>query len=320
MPKVLVSGSAGYIASVLIPELLSQGYTVHGIDNLFYGQQQTNFGTGFTFEQIDVRDTQHVKKNLDKFDVIFWLAALVGPVCDKNQENAKNAIETNFESVEQLVKIASPNQRIILPTTNSFYGQSDVICTEESPIKPLSLYAQTKRDGEKAILKHPKATSMRLATVAGSTGGRMRLDLLVNDFVYKAYFDRKLMIHEGHRKRNYVCIKDVANIFVKLIDRPESYQQIYNLGCDSANCTKKELVLEIAKQLDFNILFPKSAGKHKDVDNRDYIVSSKKLEEQLGLKACLGLSYMISDLIQYYARMPRNSFERRHMIRGFRNA
>ena len=315
MSKVLVTGSAGYLANILIPELMGLGHTVIGIDNLMYNHKQSNYGRGFEFHNVDVRDKQVVWPHLQKVDIVIPCAALVGmPVCNRLP---KEATETNFEAIEQMVGIMSPNQRLIYLNSNSAYGKGGPIAlTEDSPVRPLSLYAQTKMDGERVAMKHPQATTFRLATVFG-VSSRMRLDLLVNDFTYKAFFEKRVCLYEPHFRRNYVHIKDVARILIASIERSDMHGQVYNLGCDEVNCTKKELALQIAKHLDFNIIM--GTGHKKDPDGRDYIVSSAKLA-CMGFKARLDLDYGINELINLFSTMPKRGKERGYLVRGCKNA
>ena len=247
---VLVSGGAGYIGSVLSPILLSKGYEVCVIDNLMYGQtsilscasyQKFNFING------DALDEALIKKEVAKADIIIPLAALVGaPLCKKNPKLARMI---NFEAVKMIRDFASSSQIFIFPNTNSGYGigEKDVMCDENSPLNPISQYGIDKVEAEKYLLDKGNAVTFRLATVFG-VSSRMRLDLLVNDFTYRAFKDKFIVLFEEHFRRNYIHIRDVAKGFLHAIENYEKMKgQVYNMGLSSANLTKRELANMIKK-------------------------------------------------------------------------
>lgn len=308
MSNILITGGAGYIGSALIPDLLAKGHQLTVIDNFMY--KQTSIATEIRNKKLDlifgdVRDEDLMKKLLKNADVIIPLAAIVGaPACDKDPMLAK---AVNRDSLLRLFKQVSTNQRIIMPTTNSAYGSGDVdhFCDENSPLNPISTYAQDKVLIEKALTNLENFTSFRLATVFGLSP-RMRLDLLVNNFVFRALTDKFIIIFEGHFKRNYIHILDVVSAFNLAIDNAKDFSnQIFNVGLSDANISKKELCEEIKKFVkDFTYL---EAPLGKDPDQRNYIVSNKKIEN-LGFKARYSLQDGISELVKGLKMYDYNDF------------
>lgn len=276
--KILVTGGAGYIGSILTPTLLAAGHSVTVLDNFMFRPQSLADCCSYdTFEVVrgDARDERLVTKLMKDADVIIPLAALVGaPLC-KNDEVGTQT--TNEDAVKMICRLASGQQRILLPVTNSGYGigESGKFCTEESPLRPISLYGVTKVEAEKAVLDRGNCISFRLATVFGMAP-RMRVDLLVNDFVYRAVHDRAVVIFEGLFKRNYIHIRDVARVFMHGLENFEAMQgRPYNVGLDEANLSKLELCAEIKKQLPQFVYLEAPIGE--DPDKRDYIVSNARL-------------------------------------------
>jgi nucleoside-diphosphate-sugar epimerase len=306
--KVLVTGGAGYIGSVLVGHLLRKNHSVTVLDNLFYrvhGLYQYCAEEGFAFVRGDVRDEALVRELLVRHDVIISLAGLVGmPACDRDPVNART---TNYESIELLNRLRSPSQWIIYPCTNSGYGtkSGEVYCTEETPLEPVSLYGITKVQAEKLLLESPNTVSLRLATVFG-VSPRLRLDLLVNDFTYRAVKDRFLVLYEKHFKRNYVHIEDVARAFCYVIENFEQMTgEAYNVGLSNANLNKEELALRIKQYVPE--LYIHFADVAKDPDKRNYIVSNAKIERK-GFVATHSLDEGIQQLIKAYRMMPSDSF------------
>ena len=219
--KILITGGAGYIGSILTPTLLAKGYEVTVLDSFMFGQNSLADCCQYdTFDVVrgDCRNESLIKELLQDADVIIPLAALVGaPLCSRDEVGTRTI---NYEAVKLICDLASPQQRILMPVTNSGYGigESGKFCTEESPLRPISLYGTTKVDAEKAVLERENSITFRLATVFGMSP-RMRVDLLVNDFVYRAFYDRAVVIFEGHFKRNYIHIRDVAKVFVHRIEK-----------------------------------------------------------------------------------------------------
>jgi len=306
--NVLITGGAGYLGSVITGHLLESGYNVTCLDNLSYGQKsllQYSNNQNFDFVYGDVRDIKLLEKIVPKFDVIIPLAAIVGmPGCNAKPEDA---ISINKEAIILLNGVRKPNQKLIFPTTNSGYGTKtgEVYCTEETPLEPISLYGKTKADAEKHLLESKKpAITLRLATVFGISP-RMRIDLLVNDFVLKALRDGYIVIYQKDFKRNYVHIKDVARCFEHCIvnfDKMEG--QTYNVGLDDANLSKAELAEAIKKFVPkFEIVY-KEVGE--DPDKRNYIVSNKKLVDT-GFKCKYSLEDGINELIKGYSILLKNN-------------
>ena len=298
MKKVLITGGAGYIGSTLAEYLLDCGYLVTSFDNLLYRQQSMNHlfkRQNFKFVFGDVRDTKLLKSEVEKHDIIIPLAAVVGmPAC---RSNPQLAIDINYKQILDIVDFSNKDQKIILPNTNSQYGSSNEIVTEDSPYKPLSLYAETKCDAESALLKSGNGISLRLATVFGLSA-RMRMDLLVNDFVYKALTDGYLLLFEGHFTRNYIHVQDIARTFKFMIDNYESCNgQAFNVGLSSANMSKLQLANKIKEHIPSLVI--KQDDFKEDLDKRNYIVSNEKIESR-GWNAIYDLDYGIDQLIKAY--------------------
>lgn len=276
--KILITGGAGYIGSVLTPILLAKGYKVTVLDNFMFRQNSLADCCQYdTFEivQGDCRNEGLMTELLKDSDVIIPLAALVGaPLCRRDEIGTRTI---NQEAVEMICRLASPQQRILMPVTNSGYGigEAGKYCTEESPLRPISLYGVTKVEAEKAVLERENSITFRLATVFGMSP-RMRVDLLVNDFVYRAVNDRAVVIFEGHFKRNYIHIRDVAKVFLHGIENFETMKgKPYNVGLEDANLSKLELCAEIQKYLPKFVYLEAPIGE--DPDKRDYIVSNQRI-------------------------------------------
>jgi nucleoside-diphosphate-sugar epimerase len=298
--KILVTGGAGYIGSVLVPKLLAAGHGVTVLDNFMFGQStlaECCAHDAFEVVRGDCRDEGLVRKLLTKADAAIPLAALVGaPLC-KNDPIGTRTI--NQDAVEMLCRLASPAQRILMPVTNSGYGigEKDKHCTEDTPLRPISLYGITKVAAEKAVLERENSVTFRLATVFGMSP-RMRMDLLVNDFVYRAVHDRAVVIFEGHFKRNYIHIQDVARVFLYALDNFEKMRgRPYNVGLDDANLSKIELCRVIQKHLPQFVFTEAPIGE--DPDKRDYIVSNARLAST-GFQPEWSLDRGIRELIKGY--------------------
>ena len=304
-PRILVTGGAGYLGSILVPTLLARGCAVTVVDNFLYGQTSLLdccANENFTVLRGDVRDERLMLPLLKKADVIMPLACLVGaPLCAQKPAEAR---AINLDAILMLLKNASKAQKFISPTTNSGYGvgQAGVHCTEETPMNPISLYGVLKVELEKALLD-AGAISLRLATVCGISP-RMRLDLLVNDFTYRAVTDRFVVLFEAHFKRNYIHVRDVARAFVHALDHFDAMKgQPYNVGLSDANLSKMELCLEIQKQIpEFTIM---EAPVGKDPDQRNYVVSNAKIEAT-GYHPQVSIQRAIAELIQGYQIIRRN--------------
>jgi len=306
--RILITGGAGYIGSVLTPTLLAKGYTVTVLDNLMYRQNSLLDccqSERFQIVRGDCRDEAVVKPLVAKADVILPLAALVGaPLCDQDRVAART---TNLDAIKMLCRMITPQQWVLLPTTNSGYGigEEGMFCTEETPLRPISLYGTTKVEAEKAVLERENSISFRLATVFGISP-RMRIDLLVNDFVYRAVHDRAVLLFEGHFKRNYIHIRDVARVFLHGLENFEAMKgKPYNVGLENANLSKLELCAEIKKQLPSFVYVEAPIGE--DPDKRDYIVSNARLMAT-GFKPEWSLSRGITELIKGYTILRSNQY------------
>jgi nucleoside-diphosphate-sugar epimerase len=302
---VLVTGAAGYIGCILIPQLLDRGYKVVALDT--YDRGDTTLAhvvANRNFEPVrgDARDEGLIKDLTSRADIAIPLAALVGaPLCKQDPIAAKT---TNYDAIVSLMKFMGKEQRILYPTTNSGYGigQKGVFCTEETPLNPISLYGVTKVDAEKAILDRGNGITLRLATVFGMAP-RMRIDLLVNDFTYRAVNDRAVVIFEGDAKRNYIHVRDVAKTFLHAIDKYDAMKgKPYNVGLSSANLSKLELCDKIREYIPEFVSLTAPIGE--DPDKRDYIVSNERLENT-GWVPDHTIDMGIQELIRGY-RMIRN--------------
>ena len=306
--KILVTGGAGYIGSILVPTLLGKGHEVIVVDNFMYSQQvllDCCYNKKLTIIRGDVRDKSLILKCMQNMDAIFPLACLTGaPLCSKDPIGAQT---TNFDAIKMILDMRRPDQKIIFPTTNSGYGvgQKGIFCTEETPLNPITLYGRLKVDIEKLVLSSGNSITLRLATVMG-VSPRMRLDLLVNDFTYRAVNDRFLVIFEPHFKRNYIHVRDVAKAFIHCLDNFEKMNgEPYNVGLSEANLSKWELCEEIKKQVpDFYFAEAKIG---EDPDKRDYIVSNDKIE-RAGFIPDYSLQQSIAELIKGYQVIKRNQF------------
>jgi nucleoside-diphosphate-sugar epimerase len=298
--KILITGGAGYIGSVLTPTLLGLGHEVTVLDNFYFRQNTLADCCQYdTFEVVrgDARDEALMKPLIAKADVIIPLAALVGvPLCNSDQIATQT---TNYDAVAMVCRVAARSQRIIMPVTNSGYGvgEKGKFCTEDTPLRPLSTYGITKVKAEEAVLGRENSISFRLATVFGMSP-RMRLDLLVNDFVYRAVNDRAVLIFEGHFKRNYIHIRDVVRAMIHGLDHFETMKgKAYNAGLEEANLSKLELCAVIKKQLPKFVYVEAPIGE--DPDKRDYIVSNQRLLGT-GFKTEWTLDRGIRELIKGY--------------------
>lgn len=298
MEEILITGGLGYIGSVLTDVLLKNNYKVKLIDNNFYKQNSLNnlyINKNLSVVNGDVRDFELMKSLIKKSDYVIPLAALVGaPICEKEPLAATSI---NKDSVYWLIKNLSTDQRIIMPTTNSAYGSGNEnnYCDENSKLNPLSRYARDKVEVENLLLSRNNVISLRLATVFGMSP-RMRLDLLVNDFVFRAVKDKFIVVFEGSFKRNYIHIRDVANCFIHCIKNFDLMKnEIFNVGLSEANLSKLELCFEIKKFLP-NFYYCESELSN-DPDQRNYIVSNQKIENT-GFNTEISLQDGIQELIK----------------------
>lgn len=298
--NVLITGGGGYLGSVMVPELLRLGHRVTVLDSFIFGQNSLLdccINENFNVVRGDARDENSLKLLLKDADYIFPLAALVGaPLCGRD---SVGTVTINRDAVASIARLASKEQRIIYPCTNSGYGigEKGQYCTEETPLKPISLYGRMKVEGEKLLLDRGNAVSLRLATVFGMSP-RMRIDLLVNDFTYRAVKDRFVIVFEGHFKRNYIHIRDVARAFMHAMENFDRMKnEPYNVGLSDANLSKLELCAKIKEHVPDFVYLEAPIGE--DPDKRDYIVSNEKIE-RTGFKPAYSLDMGIGELIKGY--------------------
>ena len=308
MAKILVTGGAGYIGSVLTPMLLREGHEVTVLDSFLYRQTSLIDCCGndaFRILRGDCRDEALVSRALDGQEFVIPLAAIVGfPACDNDRTAAKTV---NQDAVEMLLRLKAPEQKVIFPCTNSGYGlgQGQTYCTEESPISPITLYGRTKMAAEAAVLASGNAVAFRFATLFGASA-RMRTDLLVNDFVYRAVFDRTLVVFEGTFMRNYLHVRDAANAFLFAIDHfDEMKGQTFNCGLSDANLSKLELCEKIKEHVPSFVYLQAPVGE--DPDKRNYLISNEKIE-RLGYRTRYSLDFGIEELLKVYAILKKSSY------------
>lgn len=304
--NILVTGGAGYLGSTMVPDLLAAGHKVTVLDNFLFKQASLNHvchHPHFSVVKGDIRSADTMAQLLKKNDVVIPLAALVGaPMCNIDPVGAETI---NHGAISMMLKMLSPDQRVLMPTTNSAYGSGDEgnFCSETSPLNPISKYAIDKVAVEKELMQHPNAISFRLATVFGMSP-RMRIDLLVNDFTYRAVYDRAVVLFESHFKRNYIHVRDVSRVFQHGLNNFEALKgEIYNVGLSDANVSKRELCERIARQVEGFTFIDAQTGR--DPDQRNYIVSNKKIEAT-GYMPQFSLDAGIAELIKGFT-MIRNS-------------
>lgn len=305
---LLVTGGAGYLGSVLVPTLLAEGHEVTVVDSFLYGQTSLLdccYHPRLSIIRGDARDRAVMTRCLKTADAILPLASLTGaPVCDLDPQEAKSV---NLDAIAMLLELRSAQQRIVFPTTNSGYGigESHIYCTEETPLRPVSLYGQLKVEAERAVLDSGNSVTLRLATVFG-VSPRMRLDLLVNDFVYRAVTDGFLVLFQAHFKRNYIHIRDVARAFLHALAHFDvMVGESYNVGLSDANLSKRELCEEIKKQVPEFYFTEANVGE--DRDQRNYIVSNEKIE-RTGFRPSVSLQAGIAELVKGYRIVRRHGY------------
>ncbi len=292
----------------MVPELLSKGYQVTVLDNFSFNQTSlldVSYNKRLKVIRGDVNNEGILKKQIQKHDVIIPLAAIVGaPACDQQPFLAE---QTNINQIKNISKHISKDQQIIFPVTNSGYGigEGSKYCDESSPLNPISFYGKSKVDAESILLENGNAITYRLATVFG-TSPRMRMDLLVNDFVYRAVKDRSIILFESHFKRNYIHIRDIADVFIHGLSNYESMVgEPFNVGLSDANLSKKELCEKIKNHVDeFHIIENDIA---EDPDKRDYIVSNEKIEST-GWEPKFSLDDGIIELVNTYRWLKTSHF------------
>ena len=307
--RVLVTGGAGYLGSVLCESLLTAGHEVVCLDRLIHGQNgpfHLCADPRFDFVRGDARDEPVLRELVARADAIIPLAALVGAsACDADPDAART---TNLEAIRLLLRLRSRSQLIVFPTTNSGYGtrSGEVFCTEETPLQPISHYGRTKADAEAALLDEPNVVSFRLATVFGMSP-RMRMDLLVNHFVYTAVTDGYIVIFEKDFKRNFIHVRDVADAMLFALANGERMAgRVYNAGLDEANLSKEQLALKIQEHVPRFYIHFSEVGS--DPDKRNYVVSNQRLREA-GFAARRTLDEGIRELIKGFRMLPRSPYK-----------
>jgi nucleoside-diphosphate-sugar epimerase len=306
--NILVTGGAGYLGSTMVPDLLAAGHKVTVLDNFMFDQVSLNHvcnNPNFNIVKGDIRIESVMAPLLKKADIVIPLAALVGaPLCNLDPVGATTI---NHDAITLMIKLLSKDQIVLMPTTNSAYGTGDEnnFCTEESPLRPISQYAIEKVAIEKELMQRENVISFRLATVFGMSP-RMRIDLLVNDFTYRAVKDRFVVLFESSFKRNYVHVRDVSRAFQHAIKNFDAMKgQIYNVGLSEANVSKKELCEAIQKIVPDFIFLEAPVGK--DPDQRNYIVSNEKIEKT-GYKTSMSLDAGIAELIKGYTMIQNTRY------------
>lgn len=306
--NILVTGGAGYLGSILVPTLLKEGHQVTVIDNFMYNQTSLLdccIDPNLTVVRGDTRDEELIARHIKKADAIFPLACLTGaPLCARDPKGAEAII---LDAIRMILKLSAKDQMIIYPTTNSGYGigEKGIHCTEATPLRPVSLYGKLKVAAEQELLGSGKAITLRLATAFGISP-RMRLDLLVNDFTYRAVYDRFIVLFEAHFKRNYIHVRDVTNAFIHSLSHFDKMKgEPYNVGLSDANLSKLELCEEIKKYVPEFYFVESQIGE--DPDKRDYVVSNEKIEKT-GFKPQVSLSAGIQELVKGYKIIKRNQY------------
>ena len=306
--KILVTGGAGYIGSILVPMLLNDGHHVTVLDNFMYNQTSLLdccLNEKLTIYRADVRNTQLLSDHVKKNDVIIPLACLTGaPLCDREPDTAR---AVNYEAVKAIMDMKSSNQLLIFPNSNSGYGvgKEGINCDENTPLNPVSLYGKLKVEVEQYLLDSGECVTFRFATVFG-VSPRMRLDLLVNDFTYRAFNDGFIVLYEPHFKRNYLHVQDAARAFIHALNNYGKMKgKPYNVGLSEANLSKQELCKEIQQQIPEFFVAISEIGK--DPDKRNYVVSNKRIE-LTGYKPEINLQVGISELIKGFQIIRRNQF------------
>lgn len=306
--NILVTGGAGYLGSVMVPALLGEGHHVTVVDNFMYNQTSLLdccINPNLTVARGDARDRDLIKAHIKEADAVFPLACLTGaPLCKQDPQGAETII---LDAVKMIIELTTKDQKIIYPTTNSGYGigEKGIHCTEETPLRPVSLYGKLKVAAEQEILDSGRGITLRLATAFG-VSPRMRLDLLVNDFTYRAVYDRFIVLFEGHFKRNYIHVRDVANAFLHALENFDRMKgEAYNVGLSDANLSKIELCGEIKSHVPEFYFVESDIGE--DPDKRDYIVSNEKIEKT-GFKPKVSLTNGIAELVKGYRIIKRNQY------------
>lgn len=295
--KIVVTGGAGFIGAVLVPRLLDAGHRVHVVDNLMFGGDAMLplfINPRFSFAEADVTDRDAIARELEGADVVIHLAALVGyPLCKKLPHRAE---VVNVQGARNVLDLAPKGCRMVYASTGSNYGEVEGICTEDTPLNPLSLYGRTKTRAEQMFLEHDNSVSLRFATAFGISP-RLRLDLMINDFTWQAIHQRYLVVYEKHFRRTFIHVIDIARAIIHVMDPGVcSGHKVFNVGHNSLNYTKEDIVNLIKERVDFLVHY---AEFGTDADKRDYEVDYSRIS-QTGFKTIIdintGLTEMVSAL------------------------
>lgn len=296
--SIFITGGAGYIGTTLIPLLLERGYRVTVYDSLLFnnGDKLLPYITNvnFTFIEGDIRDAKKVETHIKDHDIVIHLAALVGfPICREKGE--PESYDVNVVGTKNIINAMSTEQYLLFGSTGSNYGEVTDICTEETPLNPLSIYGRTKTDAERMVLSRDNSTAFRFATAFG-VAPRLRLDLLVNDLTYKSLTEGYAVIYESHFMRTFIHVKDIARVFLFAIENQSSMKNnVYNVGSNNMNYSKKD-VCELIKSKISNSYF-NYADVGQDADKRNYVVSYEKINK-LGFDTTISLEVGIDELIK----------------------
>ncbi len=294
--EILITGGAGYVGCILVDLLLKKGYKITVFDNLMFGVESILkhfINPNFNFIKGDIRHEEEIKQALEGKDLVIHLAAIVGyPACNKDQRRAK---EVNINGTENIVKNLLPNQKFIFASTGSNYGEIKTgKCTEQTPLNPQSLYAETKIKGEEITKKHDNCVIYRYATAFGLSS-RPRLDLMPNDFVFQALKNKSLIVYEKDFKRSFIHVKDMADSFLFAIENFDKMKgETYNVGSDNMNATKEDVVNLIQKVIPVYVHY---GPLGKDLDKRNYEVDYEKLRS-IGFKTTISLEEGINELVK----------------------
>ena len=303
--KVLVTGGAGYVGSVVVRQLLANGHKVHVVDNLMFGGQTMLplfINPNFSFSQTDICDRQALASEMEGMEAVVHLAALVGyPLCKKMPERA---VEVNVGGTRNVIETMPSDARLIYASTGSNYGEVTGVCTEDTPLNPLSLYGRVKTQAEELCLSRSNSIALRFATAYGLSP-RPRLDLMINDFCWQAIHQRYLVVYEKHFRRTFIHVVDIARAIVHMVEHFDSLEHsVFNVGHESLNFTKEDIVKLIKKSVDFLVYF---AEFGKDEDRRDYEVDYSRIRSagfEVSVDIEMGLSELINGLKLLEIRNP----------------
>ena len=303
--KILVTGGAGYVGSVLVRQLLARGHRVHVLDNLMFGGNTLLplfINPNFSFAKVDICDRAAVEAEMDGVDAVVHLAALVGyPLCKKMPNRA---VEVNVEGTKNVIAAMPSDARLVYASTGSNYGEVEGVCTEDTPLNPLSLYGRVKTEAEELCLARGTSIALRFATAYGLSP-RPRLDLMINDFCWQAIHQKYLVVYEKHFRRTFIHVVDIARAMVHMLERFDSLEhQVFNVGHESLNFTKEDIVKLIKQRVDFLVYF---AEFGKDEDRRDYEVDYSRVRAtgfEVSIDIEKGLSELINGLALLEIRNP----------------